>query len=79
MAKILVPIANGFEEIEIQYLSCVSQEERLKEIYPSMDEIPKEMRKIFQEYNQNIRKINTILFGPQDYAIIGKKSPYFPQ
>jgi hypothetical protein len=30
-------------------------------------------RKNFDVYNLNIEKLNNVLFGSQDYAVVGKK------
>ena len=64
--------AAGFRESEKQFFSPVSDEGRLKKITETKD--PDDpARKNDIVYNYNIEKLNTILFGAQDYAIIGKK------
>ncbi|MEW6456403.1 MAG: class I SAM-dependent methyltransferase [Acidobacteriota bacterium] len=55
----------GFGDIEIIYLSEVGEKQRLKEI-PEDDER-------FRIISDNFRKINNILFGFVDYAIVGLK------
>lgn len=47
--------ASGFRDVEVKFLSPVSDEIKLK------------------GDDENIRKLNEILFGYQDYAIIGRK------
>ena len=64
--------ASGFRECETQFFSPVSDECRLKKIgsTANMNEIEKENVKV---YNHNIGMLNSLLFGAQDYAVIGKK------
>ncbi len=62
----------GFRESEKKFFSPVSEEGRLKKIAITA-EFDENTRNSFELHNQNIEKLNTVLFGPQDYAIIGKK------
>jgi O-antigen chain-terminating methyltransferase len=64
--------AAGFQVCERKFFSPVSDERRLKKIGITAD-MDENARNSFDVYNQNIEKLNTVLFGPQDYAIIGKK------
>ena len=64
--------AAGFRESEKKFFSPVSDESRLKKIAVTA-EMGEYAQNSFDVYNQNIEKLNTVLFGPQDYAIIGKK------
>lgn len=62
----------GFKEVVIKFFAPVSEESRLKkiEVDPSFTEKEKS---IISVYNYNIEKLNSILYGAQDYAVIGKK------
>lgn len=64
--------AEGFREIEIHFSAPLSEERRLigMGLEPGADE--KEKR-VVDTYNHNISILNDILFGSQDYAVIGKK------
>ena len=65
----------GFREIEAQFSAPVSDENRLQYL-PSLkiDEDNEENKKHFIEsYNNNISMLNGILYGAQDYAVLGKK------
>jgi SAM-dependent methyltransferase len=64
--------AAGFRETEKKFFSKVSEASRLKKIIIS-PELDESTRKNAEVNNQNIEILNTILFGFQDYAIIGKK------
>jgi O-antigen chain-terminating methyltransferase len=64
--------AAGFRESEKKFFSPVSDEGRLKKITESRN-LDDPARKNDIVYNYNIERLNTILFGAQDYAIIGKK------
>ena len=62
----------GFREIEFKFLSPVPDEIRLKNISLS-DKMSDEERTSLEQVNLNIDKLNSMLFGYQDYAVIGKK------
>jgi O-antigen chain-terminating methyltransferase len=64
--------AAGFRESEKKFFSPVSDEARLKKLTIIMD-MDEAARKNTEVYNDNIEKLNSILFGAQDYAVIGKK------
>lgn len=64
--------ANGFVDVQIRYLSPFPDEMKLQEINedPSSNfskSLPLEL------LNNNIHKLNSLLYGYQDYAIISKK------
>jgi len=56
--------STGFEEVEIKYSSPI-EEERLEDL-PGADEVATIL-------NQNIDKLNKLLYAPSNYAAIGKK------
>jgi len=64
--------ASGFRECERKFFSPVSDESRLKKIEGAAD-INETERKNVDVYNHNVEMLNTVLFGAQDYAVIGKK------
>jgi 2-polyprenyl-3-methyl-5-hydroxy-6-metoxy-1,4-benzoquinol methylase len=61
----------GFGETEKKFFSPVSDEGKLKKI-PVISETDCNQKNV-DVYNHNIEILNTILFGAQDYAVIGKK------
>lgn len=56
--------SSGFEKVEIQY-SAPLEKEKLQEL-PGADEIATAI-------NQNIDKLNRLLYAPANYAVIGQK------
>jgi SAM-dependent methyltransferase len=64
--------ASGFRECEKKFFSPVSDESRLKTIEGAADMNEAE-RKNIDMYNHNVEMLNAVLFGAQDYAVIGKK------
>lgn len=62
----------GFNYITSIFSSPVSQDNKLSKmiVREGINEIDKYQ---IQIYNENIEKLNSTLYGPQDYAIIGKK------
>jgi O-antigen chain-terminating methyltransferase len=64
--------AAGFRENDKKFFSPVSDNSRLKMITDT-SELDAPSRKNAEVYNHNIEMLNSILFGPQDYAVIAKK------
>lgn len=64
--------AAGFREIEAQFSSPVLDEGKLRKVSPE-GEMDPEMKVFLESYNRNIELLNGILYGAQDYAVIGKK------
>lgn len=64
--------AAGFREIEAQFSSPVPDEARLRKL-PLAEVTDEEMNAFFESYNRNVELLNGILYGAQDYTIIGKK------
>jgi O-antigen chain-terminating methyltransferase len=65
-------MAAGFRESVKEFFSPVSDENKLKKI-PYAAGMGEDMRIIIEIQNHNIEIQNSILFGYQDYAVIGKK------
>jgi O-antigen chain-terminating methyltransferase len=64
--------ASGFRECEKKFFSPVSDAGRLKKIEGAAGMNTNEMKNI-AVYNHNVEMLNDLLFGAQDYAIVGKK------
>jgi len=64
--------AVGFRGARAQFFAPVADERRLKRLETDALAAAEQKRRI-EIYNQNTDILNDILFGPQDYAIIGKK------
>jgi O-antigen chain-terminating methyltransferase len=64
--------AVGFRECEKKFFSPVSDEGRLIKI-EAVTDLNDNERKNLDIYNHNVEMLNTVLFGAQDYAVIGKK------
>lgn len=64
--------ASGFRELETKFISPVPDYARLKQI-SSPDNVSPDISLILEAHNQNIDMLNNILYGAQDYAVIGKK------
>ncbi len=64
--------ASGFGELETKFISPVPDYARLKQI-SSPGNVSPAISSIIEAHNQNIDMLNNILYGAQDYAVIGKK------
>jgi 2-polyprenyl-3-methyl-5-hydroxy-6-metoxy-1,4-benzoquinol methylase len=62
----------GFRDLDTKFFSPVSEEAKLKKI-PLNDNPDEWAKKYLDTYNHNIEKLNGILYGAQDYVVIGKK------
>jgi O-antigen chain-terminating methyltransferase len=63
--------AAGFREIKIELIAPVRDDARLKKI--KIGERRYGHREEIEIYNHNIDMLNAIIYGPQDYALIGIK------
>jgi O-antigen chain-terminating methyltransferase len=61
--------AAGFTDVEVRYLAPVDPSLHLPQLGESLlaDEGERE------RWNQSVARLNDLLFGPQDYAVIGRK------
>jgi O-antigen chain-terminating methyltransferase len=64
--------ASGFRECEKKFFSPVSDDSRLKKI-EAVPDLTENEKKNVDVYNHNVEMLNTVLFGAQDYAVVGKK------
>jgi SAM-dependent methyltransferase len=64
--------AAGFRECEKKFFSPVSDEGRLQKIQDT-PRLKESTKKNIALYNHNVDILNSLLFGAQDYAVIGKK------
>ena len=62
----------GFRECEKKFLSPIPDEQKLKKICDISD-LNETLRKNVDVYNSNMDILNDVLFGAQDYAVVGKK------
>lgn len=62
----------GFRDNEIQYFSAIPDEMKLQKI-PVPEKISETGQISLRVYNSNIELLNTVMWGPRDYAIIGRK------
>lgn len=61
----------GFREIQFKFFSPFPEEAKLKDI--ELNNLPEELKKQFEIVNQNLSKLNDMVYGFRDYAIVGKK------
>jgi O-antigen chain-terminating methyltransferase len=63
----------GFRNIKINYVTPVPEEERLRKLNSIRDNLDQIERQRIEMYNQNVDKLNELLFGYQAYAIVARK------
>jgi 2-polyprenyl-3-methyl-5-hydroxy-6-metoxy-1,4-benzoquinol methylase len=63
--------ATGFEEVALKFLAPVDPDLRLPSLPASAPDV--------EPFNRGIERLNTLLFGFQDYAVIGRKAPATPR
>ncbi len=64
--------SSGFPHFEIRYLSPVPDHLRLQ-VFPPVDRL-KELEPWRSTLNANVQRLNEVLFGYQDYALIARKA-----
>jgi SAM-dependent methyltransferase len=62
----------GFKEIETKVTTPVAAEYRLKKV-PDISGTDQTLKEFNVIYNENIEKLNNILYGDQDYSVIARK------
>ena len=62
----------GFRELEMNFFSPVTDEARLRKMSANEEMGDDEWDRV-DVYNRNVEMLNGILYGAQDYSIIGKK------
>lgn len=63
--------AAGFREAVVQFYEPVGEDRRLRTI--DVKALGEEERRVVDLINRNTEVLNNIIFGPQDYAVTGKK------
>jgi SAM-dependent methyltransferase len=65
-------ISARFKDVDIRFVSDIAGDSKLKKI-KTPSEMPDMTYEFVQTYNQNIDMLNLVLWGPMDYAAVGKK------
>ena len=60
----------GFRDVGVRYSSPIPDEGRLKEL-PAVPE--QSLQQLVSVMNENLRRIDETLFGPQDFAVIARR------
>jgi O-antigen chain-terminating methyltransferase len=64
----------GFDVRDVMHLSPVAEDEKLAPLLPLADSGgDPQLQKLLEGYDANIDRLNAILYGPQDYAIIAER------
>jgi O-antigen chain-terminating methyltransferase len=70
-------IASGFQEVDVVYRSPCLPQNRLEAIPPLSDDAksssPPALAQLVVAFNENVEKLNGLMFADQDYAIIGER------
>jgi SAM-dependent methyltransferase len=61
---------SGFKDVEIVYSSLPSPEIRLQEVRTTGNEA---FDKVVGDVNENVRRLNELIYGPQDYAVVATR------
>ncbi len=63
----------GFQQVELKFLAPFSPAEQLKPILDEAIAPPVTDRHLFERVQGNFEKLNDLMFGYQDFAVIGRK------
>jgi hypothetical protein len=61
----------GFHDLQVKFSSPVEPSMRIPPLPGAADEA-----QATEEFNRGIERLNELLYGFQDYAVIGRKSPH---
>ena len=69
--------ASGFQKADVSFRSPCAEQNRLEAIAPlSKDErgsVPPSLANLIVAFNENVEKLNRLLFADQDYAVIAER------
>lgn len=60
--------AAGFENVEIEYLSPVPASDRATPV----TDVPEGLERAFEQLNESIARLDALVFGDRDYAVVGR-------
>lgn len=63
-------LSAGFEDVELKFINPVPRNQRLSKVVPKGSEANEPW---VQELNENIEKLNTVIFGNMDYVVTARK------
>jgi len=63
----------GFQQVELKFLAPFSPDEQLQPVLGDGISPPVTDRHLFERVEGNFEKLNDLMFGYQDYAVIGQK------
>lgn len=67
-------MASGFQKVEVQYLSPYPKEARLQAVsLPAEAGLGLAGQHLVETFNENVERLNGLLFGFRDYAVIGER------
>ena len=66
-------VVSGFQDTEIRYSSPYPANARLQQCPPPSDAADRGMRNLVQILNENVEKVNVLMFGYLDYAVVGRR------
>jgi SAM-dependent methyltransferase len=67
-------IASGFQRVEVRYREPYPEHGKLQPLAAAeLDKVAPGLSKIGETFNENVEKINSLLFTYLDYAVIGEK------
>jgi len=66
-------VASGFQRVEVRWLSPYPADGRLQQIHLSMDVRSAGLTSVAQTFNENVAKLNALMFSYLDYAVVGER------
>jgi SAM-dependent methyltransferase len=69
--KFLV-LASGFQRVDVRMLSPYPGDEKLQHV-PNPDQLPLALANLALTFNENVDKLNTVMFSHLDYAVVGER------
>jgi hypothetical protein len=66
-------VASGFQRVEVRWLSPYPVDASLQPIQVSKDVRSAGLTSVAQTFNENVAKLNAVMFSYLDYAVVGER------
>ncbi len=67
-------VASGFQQVDVEYMSPYPVQARLQHCQVPQEVASLGMVNLVHVFNENANKINALLFGDMDYAVVGRRA-----
>ena len=66
-------VASGFQRVDVRLLSPYPSDAKLQHVELPPDAVRRGMAALVQAFNENVDKVNAVMFSYLDYAVVGER------